>query len=380
VISERQRGRFSLVFNHTLVLEKLQFIFDRDRDREKGKDEGGRMKDKKMKRKFFALVLSVFLLISLDGNAQEKGFKRVRVALGSISVNASVIPIGKEAGIFGKHGLEVEPIYMGGGMNSLAAVTSGSVDFLFAGSTANISARLGGVDITMLAVQSNRIDYTVFSSPEVKSPQDLKGKIVTGTRPGASADSALRLALHKWGLEPDKDVVFISVAESQQGRLNALTRGSVSATVLTPPFSGIAKQMGMRELADLRTLDVEYPGTSIAAMGAYIKSHPATVESFLKGYVETLHFMRTQKEKSISAVMKFLKMSDRARAEEGYSYYVEIWPAVPLASTAATKNALQFLAHRQPKAVNANPEEFYDMSFLKKIEESGFVRSLYGRK
>jgi NitT/TauT family transport system substrate-binding protein len=333
-----------------------------------------------MKKKFFAVVLSVSLLISVDANAQEKGLQKIQVALGSISVNASVIPIGKETGIFGKHGLEVEPIYMGGGMNSLAAVTSGSVDFLFAGSTANISARLGGVDITMLAVQSNRIDYTVFSSPEIKSPQDLKGKIVTGTRPGASADSALRLALHKWGLEPDKDVIFISVAESQQGRLNALTRGSVAATVLTPPFSGIAKQMGMRELADLRNLDVEYPGTSIAAMGAYIKNHAATVESFLKGYVETLHFMRTQKEKSVSAVMKFLKMRDRARAEEGYSYYVEIWPALPLASTAATKNALQFLAHRQPKAANANPEEFYDMSFLKKIEESGFIRSLYGRK
>jgi hypothetical protein len=115
-------------------------------------------------------------------------------------------------------------------------------------------------------------------------------------------------------------------------------------------------------------------------MGVYIKSHPATVESFLKGYVETLHFMRTQKEKSVSAVMRFLKMSDRARAEEGYAYYVEIWPAMPLASTAATKNALQFLAHRQPKAASANPEEFYDMSFLKKIEESGFVKSLYGRK
>jgi ABC-type nitrate/sulfonate/bicarbonate transport system substrate-binding protein len=338
------------------------------------------MKDEKMRERFFAVVLSVSMLVSLEGYAQEKALKKVRVALGSISVNASVVPIGKEAGIFAKHGLEIEPIYMGGGMNSLAAVTSGSVDFLFAGSTANISARLGGVDITMLAVQSNRIDYTVFCAPEVKSPQDLKGKVVTGTRPGASADSALRLALLKWGLEPDRDVVFISVAESQQGRLNALTRGTVSATVLTPPFSGIAKQMGMRELADLRKLVVEYPGTSIAAMAAYIKSNPAIVESLLKAYIETMHFMRTQKEKSVGAVMKFLKMTDRARAEEGYSYYAETWPAVPHASMAATKNALQFLAHRQPKAASANPEAFYDMSFLKKIEESGFVRSLYGRK
>jgi ABC-type nitrate/sulfonate/bicarbonate transport system substrate-binding protein len=316
----------------------------------------------------FVLVLGSFASVG----AREK----VRVALGSISVNASVIPIGKEAGLFAKHGLEVEPIYMGGGMNSLAAVTSGSVQFLFAGSTANISARLGGADIVMLAVQSNKLDYTVFSLPEIQTPQDLRGKVVTGTRPGASADSALRLALRRWGLEPERDVIFISVAESQQGRLNALVKRVVAATVLTPPVSGMAKQLGMRELADLRRLDIEYPGTSIAAMGAYARSHPAVVESFLKGYIESLHFMRTEKERSVAALMRFLKMNDRSRAEEGYSYYVETWPPMPYPSAAATKNALEFLAHRQPRAASANPEEFYDTSFLRRIEQSGFARSL----
>lgn len=269
---------------------------------------------------------------------------------------------------------------MGGGMYSLAAVTSGSVQFLAAGSTATISARLGGADIIMLAVQSNKFDYTLFSGPDIKTPQDLKGKIVTGTRPGASADSALRLVLRKWGLEPDKDVIFISVAESQQGRLNALYRGSVSATVLSPPFDSMARQLGLRELADLRKLDIEYSGTSIAGIGSYIKSHPAIVENFLKGYIESLHFFRMQKERSISAIMNYLKMKDRARAEEGYDYYVELMPPIPYASANGVKTILQSLAHQQPKAVNASPEDFYDMSFLKKIEESGFIKSLTARR
>ena len=72
-------------------------------------------------------------------------------------------------------------------VNSLAAVTSDSVQFLAAGSTATISVGLGGVDIVMLSVQSNKLDYSVFATPEVKTPQDLKGRVVTGTRPGASA-------------------------------------------------------------------------------------------------------------------------------------------------------------------------------------------------
>jgi NitT/TauT family transport system substrate-binding protein len=326
------------------------------------------------------ILLLIFLLASLpECVSAQTTREKVRVALGSISVNSSVIPIGQQAGLFSKYGVDVEPIYFGGGMNSLAAVTSDSVQFLAAGSTATISAHLGGVDIVMLSVQSNKLDYSVFAAPELKSPQDLKGKVVTGTRPGASADSALRLYLRKMGLEPDKDVIFISVAESQQGRLNALMRGSIAGTVLAPPFSGVAKRSGYRELADLRRSDIEYAGTSIAGMSGYVKSHPQLVENFLKGYVESLHFFRTQKERSIAGIMKFLKMNDRARAEEGYDYYVDLMPVMPYASVQGVKSVLQFLAPRQPKAATASPEEFYDMSFLKKIEESGFTKSLVSK-
>ncbi len=329
---------------------------------------------------FIGKVLFLILFLILPTVARGETKEKIRVALGSISVNSSVVSVGKDAGIFQKYGLDVEPIYIGGGMNSLAAVTSGSVQFLAAGSTATISARLGGADIIMVAVQSNRLDYTLFSAQDIKSPQDLKGKIVTGTRPGASADSALRLYLRKSGLEPDKDVIFISVAESQQGRLNALTRGMVAATVLSPPFTGMAKQMGMRELADLRKLDVEYSGTAIAGISSYIKGHPAIVENLLKGYIESLYFFRTQKERTISSIMNYLKIKDRARAEEGYDYYVELMPPMPYASVAGVRSALELLAHQQPKAVNANPEDFYDMNFLKKIEQSGFLKSLGARK
>jgi ABC-type nitrate/sulfonate/bicarbonate transport system substrate-binding protein len=138
-------------------------------------------------------ILGVFLVLILPELAFGQPREKVRVALGSISVNTSVIPVGHQYGVFAKYGIDLEPIYMGGGMNSIAAVTSNSVQFLSAGSTATIGARLGGLDFIMLTVQSNKLDYSVFAASDIKSPQELKGKIVTGTRPGASADSALRL-------------------------------------------------------------------------------------------------------------------------------------------------------------------------------------------
>jgi hypothetical protein len=78
--------------------------------------------------------------------------------------------------------------------------------------------------------------------------------------------------------------------------------------------------------------------------------------------------------------MKFLKMSDRARAEEGYNYYVDMMPIMPYASAAGVRAVLQFLVVGQPKAATGSPEEFYDNSYLKKIEASGFVKALTSSK
>src|SRR5437870_1196911 len=60
------------------------------------------------------LVIAIFLLlVPHEGDAQPK--EKVRVALGSISVNSSIIPIGQQAGLFSKHGLDIEPTYLSGG-------------------------------------------------------------------------------------------------------------------------------------------------------------------------------------------------------------------------------------------------------------------------
>ena len=328
----------------------------------------------------FTCLSVLFALLDSSAVNAQTAREKIRVALGAISANTAVIPVARDAGIFAKYNLDVEPIYIGGGINSLAALTSGDVQFLHAGTTATISARLGGADVMILAVQSNRFEYMIFASPEIKSAKELKGKKVTGTRPGAAADTAMRLFLRKAGLEPDKDVTFISVAGSQQGRLSALQSGFISATPLAPPFSSMAREAGFTMLADMRKQEIQYAGSSVAAMGPYIKTHADLVERFLKGYVEGTFFYKTNKEETLRSIMKYMRMSDRARAEEGRSYYAEIMPDMPYATPEGIQAVLDFLAVKQTKAASMRPREFFDMSVLKKIEESGFLKSLHARR
>lgn len=235
-------------------------------------------------------------------------------------------------------------------------------------------------DVVILAVQSNRVEYSIFAHPQIQVAEGLKGNKVTGTRPGASADTAMRMYLRSAGLEPDKDVTFISVGGSQQGRLSALQSGFVAATALNPPFSNMAREAGFRELADMRKLDIQYAGSSVAALSSYVKVYPDLVERFLKGYVEGTYLYKTRKEETLHSIMRYMRMGDRARAEEGRSYYAELMPDVPYATAEGIQAVLEFLSAKQPKAAGANPKDFYDMSFLKKIEESGFIRSLYARR
>jgi hypothetical protein len=114
----------------------------------------------------------------------------------------------------------------------------------------------------------------------------------------------------------------------------------------------------------------EYAGSAIA--GWFAQELPADGRK-LSGYVESPHFFHPERE-TVAGIMKFLKMSDRSRAEEGYEYYLDLMPVMPYASVAGVKSVLQFLAASQPKAATANPEDFYDMSILKKIEDSGFAK------
>src|SRR5215468_5169260 len=75
-------------------------------------------------------VLIVFVvLFILPQVAWSQTREKIRVALGSISVSSSLFPIAQQVGIFPKYGIDMEPIYFGGGMNSIAAVTSNSVQF-----------------------------------------------------------------------------------------------------------------------------------------------------------------------------------------------------------------------------------------------------------
>ena len=135
---------------------------------------------------------------------------KVRAAYGTPSLSQVVFPLGVQSGMFNRHGLSMESVYIAG--RSISALLGGDVQFGFTGGPQTILARLSGADLIIIG-GLNRLGQMVVAHPSIKSPSDLMGKKVGIGIFGTTADYGMRLGLKPFNLRPNRDVTFIQVGD-----------------------------------------------------------------------------------------------------------------------------------------------------------------------
>lgn len=247
-------------------------------------------------RLFFLLLAGLFqlyLLIGL-GAAQEKSL-RFNLGYSSISASQALVRVIKDAGIFQRSGLDANLIFIGGGTGVIQALLAGDVPIAIVSGEPSILARLQGAETLILAGLVNIMDLSIISAPEVKRPQDLKGRKMAVSRYGSSTDFVARYALEKWGLVPDRDVALLQIG-SQPARYAALKAGTVQGTVVGPPAESIARRAGFNELVTAGQLSLAYPNTCIVTTASAISRNEEIIRRAMRAFVEGIHFFTTQKE------------------------------------------------------------------------------------
>src|SRR4051812_37280074 len=148
------------------------------------------------------LAIALFALLGFlaVGEAQTK---RIAVAYSAISATQSSFFVTKEAGIFEKHGLSVDPVYVASGTKVAQAVIAGEFPVALAGGTV-VNATLAGGDIVIIGGLVNVPSFYVYVHPSIKRPEDLKGKAIGITTYGSSTDFSIRYLVKKWNMEPDR--------------------------------------------------------------------------------------------------------------------------------------------------------------------------------
>jgi NitT/TauT family transport system substrate-binding protein len=207
----------------------------------------------------------------------------VRVGYPSLATGFAASWVTADKGIWKKHGLDVELIFLRGGSRTVSALISGSVDFILGSDLGVVTAILQGANLTRVGVTTNTLGYSIVVQPGIKTIRDLKGKII-GITPGRDAAYARVVKLLRDnGMDASKDVTFLSVGDGgPAARVAALSTGVIHASMFTPPSDMISEKAGMKILT---RLDVANVGGGVNTTAQFIQKNRPQALRFLRGYM-----------------------------------------------------------------------------------------------
>ena len=332
-------------------------------------------------RKLSSVIIA--LLLTQLWFAPKASAQLTRLNVGYSAVSADQLPawVAKDAGIFAKYGLDVQLIYFTGGSTAILALVSGDVPITQVSGPGLVSSVLGGSDAGFVAAGITSLNYVLMGKPGVKNIEQLKGGTLAISRFGSATDSIARFALKKVGLSVGKDVTLIQVGSGPE-RLGALQTGRVTAAVINPPSSFIAEKRGMAVLADVAQMGLVFQHTGAATTKKFIREHNDVVRRYVRAHVEAVHKMWTDKEATIRALGKYMgsgldrEILDRSRENVMHE---TLYPKKQYPSLEGLKTVIDDLAERDPRAKTVKPEQFVDFTFIRELDQSGFIDGLYKR-
>jgi NitT/TauT family transport system substrate-binding protein len=301
----------------------------------------------------------------------------LNVGYSSLAGHHTPMWIAEEERIGRKYGIDLKAIYAGR-LRPQQLLVSGDVPIVVAtGSGAVTSHVLGSKDQVIVAINMNKVGGGIFAKTEIKTAEDLRGKTIGVSRAGSISEIILRYVLRaKLGLQPDRNVKMLVVGDPAVG-LQALERGIVDATPLTMPLPLIAAKMGFRELVNYDALGITFPANTVTTLRQTISKRPELIESFLKTLIEGIYIFKTNKTKSLAVMKKHLLGASDEILEETYKYTVTALEQQPYPSLDVIKSGLEILSFQYPQAKQTDPNPLIDPSFVRRIDQSGFIAGLY---
>jgi ABC-type nitrate/sulfonate/bicarbonate transport system substrate-binding protein len=303
---------------------------------------------------------------------------KLKVAYPTVVGAMSVLWVTKEARLFDKQGLDVELIYIAGSSMVVQSMLAKEIPISEIAIPAVVQANLAGADLVMLAGPNHKPGQKIMVKPEIKAVEGLKGKKIGISRFGTSDDFLLRYALNQWNLRADRDVALIQLGGSPE-ILAGLSSGTVDAGLLSSPLHLRATKLGFSLLADLSNGGIDYQGGGVVTTRSFVREYPDVVRRYVRAYVEGLHRLKTDKSFSLKVLAKYTRIAEPEALEETYQHYaIKVMPRVPYPTTKGIQTVLDEIGTRNSKAKTLSPSSLTDVSFLTELEQSGFIKSLYG--
>ncbi|HEX9144712.1 MAG TPA: ABC transporter substrate-binding protein [Candidatus Binatia bacterium] len=320
------------------------------------------------------LVLLISAVVATAASAQEK----LRLAWAGFSPTNSPIWVIEDRKLLQKMGVEPEIIAINASPTVLQTLLAGEIDAASISVTTLTSSRLQGADTVMIAgVVPTFVDHIVSLS-SITAIEQLKGKTAGVNRLGSTSDLGLRLALRKLGVDPDRDTKIIPTGGTAE-RLAALSKALTQFTIIPEPFLTQAEKLGFRNLYNISELKIPFWWNGILSREAIVKAKRPLMLKLVRAVIEAIHIVKSEREYAKALFKKNLGVADPEGLERAYRDYSNAFPEIPYPSPEGVKTMLDDLAAKNPKAAAADPKTFVDMSLVRELENSGFIKQLYNK-
>jgi NitT/TauT family transport system substrate-binding protein len=269
----------------------------------------------------------------------------------------------RETGALAKEGVDVEILSMSSSV-ALPALIAGEIDAVQMSAAPVLTASLRGHDVVFVAGLLNTMIWDLYARPEIKSAEQLKGKVIGTDRPATPIAYGTLVALKKVGLSP-KDVQLFPIGSSAQV-VAALHAGQVAGGIASPPASFQLDRMGFRTLTSL--LDVPYQNVGIVIKRSRFDELKDRLLPLLRALRAGIDRYYSDKPFTIKVIAKYNKETDPELLDKSYEFYRRAgFRRDLMTSEPGVQGILDFLSETIPEAKKAKPSQFFDDRLVRQV-------------
>lgn len=324
-------------------------------------------------------LIFVVIFMACVGSDDARSADRLVGIHSAIAVTQSLPAIAREAGLFRKNNLDFELVFIQSSGAATAAMLGGDAEVGILGAVGVLRAYLQGAqDFVFIGTIKNILTHSIVARPEIKRPQDLKGKRIGVTRLSSNSHYFVLQALPRFGLDPNRDVIIRQTGGDVAG-LAALVNGGVDAmAILTYGPSAVAQ--GFPYVINGPELKIPYAAASLTTRRSAMARRPQVVGAYMRGLAEAAKIFHSDREFTLRVLGKFLRINDRKILESTYESEIPaVEPRLDIRMD-SLQAVLEEIAPSDARAKNVKPQQLIDRKYLDEMEKSGLYESLWGSK
>ncbi len=326
----------------------------------------------------FFFALAVFVMFALP-DLHAQGLQKILFPYSVVNYSSLPWMIAKDAGLFRKHDLDVELVFMGSSALIIQSMLSGSVPVAGVAGPAVISSVVSGGDVVTVANLAP-LTIALMVKPTIEKPEDLRGKKIGVPRLGAVAHFAIRMILDRHGI---KDATILQMG-SQPEAAAGMRRDAIDGAMISLPLNYVLAKEGYRQLVgpeDYRKLGIQFISQGISARKSYTAKNRDVVLRLIKATMEGLKLMSVQESLAKKILSKYTRQTDPESLDRAYRFGLETLNKDPTIPREAIVSMVRLMADLglvdRSAATNTPPEAFYDNSFADEMKRTGFLAELW---